>query len=84
MRGVFLKHKLYRDVCFQVLKCFPLESSLKLKIEWWNLGCIDSYNMGLRQNTQIERNDFHNWEYTHNYEGFACLRNASWKELKYG
>lgn len=84
MRGRFLKHKKYKDVCFRVLNHFPFENFTKFKIEWWNLGYVDSYSMGIREYTDIQYSDYENWEYTYNYDGFACLRNATWMELKNG
>lgn len=82
MKGAFLKHKMYRDVCFRVLTHYSVHNRAKLKIEWWNLGCVNSSNMGYRQNTEILYSDYPNWEYT--YDMPASLRTANWKQLTNG
>ena len=81
MNNLFLKHRLYRDVCFRVLKHqYTSDTYYKLKIEWWNLGCENSWCMGIRQVTKIYNNDLHNWLYTEDMVN--CLRDANWKEFK--
>lgn len=80
MNCYFLKHKNYRDVCFRVLKQYDTHNRVKLKIEWWNLGFVNSYAMGITQNTEILHNDYDNWLYT--TDVINCLRNANWRPLK--
>lgn len=76
---MFLKHKLYKDVCFQVLSSVSVRDRIKLKVLWWNLGYVNSYCMGIKQHTEIYRFDYCNWLCTNDM--VSCLRNANWKEL---
>lgn len=80
MRNKFIKHKLYKDVCFRVLYCVAKEYKTEFKIEWWNLGYVNSYCMGLRQFIDISYDDYSNWLYT--TDMVNCLRDANWQKLR--
>ena len=74
--NIFIKHKKYVDVCCLVLKHFNTGTKHKLKIQWWNLGYVNSHNMGYTQNIIIEHSDLKNWQWTGEMTPF--LRNANW------
>lgn len=76
---MFVKHKKYRDTCMYVMKVFDTGHSYKLKIQWFNLGTENSYDMGIKQNVIIEYSDLPNWQWTTLDE--TNLRTADWKEF---
>ena len=79
-RNIFIKHEKYKDVCCHVLKSFYTGTRYKLKIQWWNLGYVNSWCMGYTQNIEIEDSDLSNWLYT--TDMISYLRNANWRKVK--
>lgn len=77
---MFIKHKQYRDTCLYVMKVFNTGTKYKAKCERWNLGCVNSYDMGIKENVVIEHSDLPNWQWfaSHNTDD---LRNAEWREF---
>lgn len=78
-KGIFIKHKAYKDVCCLVLKSFETDTKYKLKIQWWNQGFVNSWNMNYTQNIVVTKDDLKNWLWTS--DKIDCLRNANWKTL---
>lgn len=79
LKPLYIKHKLYKDVCWKIKAQYPGSTYFKFKFEWWNLGFNNSWSMGIKEYGDIQFGDFSNWLYTNDV--VPCLRNANWKEL---
>ena len=79
--GKIIKHKEFKDVCFEVRKSFDVGHKVKLNGEWINMGFVKSYHIGVRQNLVILKEDYSNWLYCVNSQ-IECLRNAEWKPIQ--
>lgn len=77
----FIKHKQFKDVCFQVEKVFELPHKLKIKGNWINQGFTNSWILIQRKNIIILKEDYKDWEYCLNSNDHSCLRYCDWKSI---
>lgn len=75
-----IRHKQAMDVCFLVHKTFILPHKVKLKGEWINMGFVESYNIGEKQNIELMKEEIANWEVCLDQYP-KCYRYAAWRSL---
>jgi hypothetical protein len=76
--GLYLKHKLYRDVCIQVIRAGWYGGRLKGRGQFINLGCERSWPMGIPTKFEMTREELgHDWLWADKDETF--LREARWR-----
>jgi hypothetical protein len=63
-----------------ILKVFDTGTKYKLKIQWYNLGYVNSWSMGYTQNIEVEHSDLENWLWTNDQVNY--LREANWVKIK--
>lgn len=88
----FIKHKNFKDVCLKVLTSFDYGHGFALKCEWWNMGQVESFPLGVRKrlnlsktieglDSKAKKSYAGDWEMLYGFPP-SNLRKGDWKCLK--